>query len=288
MWGFSMPDIQKIIKALDRELERTGKSFLTPPEANKILERECILNDRDARSGLPLRKLLRQGKLPHAYQEGGKGSSWIIPNSSTNHSLTSNYSSPKSIKKTITKKNDTQETNFSDIKTKIEEARFVYKPHNIKYLLVGEAPPDSLDRFFYYSDVKTSDWLFLGVMQALYPSQKTQYLSGKRNSALKEKMLKQFQEDNFYLIDLLDYPLSFYSGNLSETTEELVKKIKELANENTQIILIKANVYDMAYQVLKEHGFKVVDKRIDFPGSGGQLKFQKKFREALIEAKYFN
>lgn len=283
-----MLDIQKIIKTLDKELERTEKKFLTPPEANKILEREHILNDRDARSGLPLRKLLRQGKLPHAYQEGGKGSSWIIPHSTTNNSITSNYSSPKSIIKTITNKKDTQEIDFTAIKTKIEEARTVYKPHTIKYLLIGEAPPDSLDRFFYFSDVKTSDWLFLGVTQALYPLQKEQYLSKKRDSDLKEKILKKFQEDNFYLIDLLDYPLSFYSGNLTETTEELIEKIKELANENTQIILIKANVYDTAYKVLKDNGFNVIDKRIDFPASGGQLKFQEKFKEALKEAKYFN
>lgn len=281
-----MPDIQKIIEALDKELERTGKSFLTPPEANKVLEREHILNDRDARSGLPLRKLLRQGKMPHAYQEGGKGSSWIISQSTTNHSRTSNYSSQQAIKKSITNKNDTQEIDFNDIKTKIEEARSIYKPDNIKYLLIGEAPPESLDRFFYFSNVKTSDWLFLGVMQALYPLQKEEYLSKKRNPILKEKMLNKFQEDSFYLVDLLDYPLSFYSGNLTKTITELVEKVKILGNENTQIILIKVNVYDTAYQVLKENEFKVINKRIDFPASGGQLEFQEKFKDALIEAKY--
>ncbi len=282
-----MYDIQEIIKALDKELERTGKDFLTAPEANKILESEHILNDRDDRPGLPLRKLLRQGKIPHAYQEGGKGSTWKIPHSPINHSMSSNYPSQKTIKKTITNKNITQEIDFNHTKTKIEEARLIYKPLNIKYLLVGEAPPESLDRFFYFSNVKTSDWLFLGVMQALYPLKKEEYLSKKRDSILKEKMLKKFQEDNFYLVDLLDYPLSFYSDNLKETTKDLVEKIKELANESTQIILIKANVYDTAYQVLSTKGFNVIDKRIDFPASGGQLKFQKKFREALIEAKYF-
>jgi len=281
-----MPDINVIIKVLDKELERTRKSFLSPPEANKILQREGILNDRDARSGLPLRKLLRQGKLPHAYQDGGKGSSWAIPHSSSKHPVSSNYPSVKSKPITNTVKKDTPKEEFTNIKTKIEETRAIYKPQTIKYLLVAEAPPDSLDRFFYFSDVKTSDWLFLGVMQALYPLQKEEYLSKKRDSALKEILLKKFQEDNFYLIDLLDYPLSFYSGTLAETTNELVEKIKALSDENTQIILIKANVYDTAYKILKDNGFKVIDKRIDFPASGGQLKFQEKFKEALIEAEY--
>ena len=44
----------------------------------------------------------------------------------------------------------------------LETARNKYKPEKIKTLVVGEAPPDSIDRFFYYEDVKKADYLFLG------------------------------------------------------------------------------------------------------------------------------
>ena len=282
-----MPDIQKIIKVIDAELKRTGKKYLTPPEANKILERQHILNNIDARSGLPLRKLLRQGKIPHAYQMGGKGSEWRIPSSSYNNSKPSNYSGQRVIKtepKTVSTKHKVE---FGSIKKLIEQAREKYIPEDIKYILVAEAPPESLDRFFYFLDVKKSDWLFLGIMQALYPLQKDEYILRKRDPSLKEKLLLKFREDGFYLIDLLDYPLSYYDGNLSDTTNELMKKIKKLSNESTQIILIKANVYDTAFPTLRENGFKVIDKRIDFPASGGQIKFQEKFKAALKEVRYF-
>ena len=282
-----MPDITKIIKTFDEELERTGKSYLTPPKGNLILERKGLLNDRSERSGLPLRKLLRQGKIPHAFQTGGKGSEWRIPHSSSKNSMLSNYPAIKEKKPRGKKTAINQENDFSERKKKIEEARENYKPVKIKYLLIAEAPPKSIERFFYYLDVKTADWLFLGVMEALYPSEKQEYLLQKRKSKLKEKLLLKFMGEGFYLIDLLDFPLSFYSEDLSNTTDALVKKVKQLSTKETKVILIKANVYDTVYSILKEEGVKVIDKRIDFPASGGQLKFQKKFKEALKEAGYF-
>ena len=76
-----MADIRKIIEAMDSEIVATGKEFLTPPEANAMLERKGLLKDSILRPGLPLRRLLRKGKIPHAFQEGGKGTRWRIPHS---------------------------------------------------------------------------------------------------------------------------------------------------------------------------------------------------------------
>lgn len=281
-----MSDIKEIIKAIDCELERTGKEFLTPPKANRLLERLRILNDRDTRSGLPLRRLLRKGRIPHAYQESGKGSNWIIPHSTSENSKPLNYPSKKVNKSKSNKFTGKKDFDFTKIKKTIEKARENYIPSKIKYLLIAEAPPESLDRFFYFSDVKTDDWLFIGVMQALYPSKKEEYLRQKRNPILKETLLTQFKDDGFYLIDLLDFPLSFYSEDLENTTYDLISKIKLLLDEQTKIILIKVNVYDTAFSVLKSNGFNVIDKRIVFPSSGGQQNFQVKFNEALKEAKY--
>jgi hypothetical protein len=73
-----MNDIQKIIGFIDKYLEDTGKEFLTPPEANKLLDQAGILKDRPNRSGKYLRDYLRDGKIPHAYQVSGY---WRIPHS---------------------------------------------------------------------------------------------------------------------------------------------------------------------------------------------------------------
>lgn len=73
-----MKHLAKIIKAIDEFLESEGQDFTTPPEANVLLEKKGLLNDYSSRSGLPLRKILRNGMIPHAYK---KGANWRIPHS---------------------------------------------------------------------------------------------------------------------------------------------------------------------------------------------------------------
>ncbi len=75
-------DIKAIITHLDTYLTRTGQPSIDPVEANVILARAGLLSDSKDRPGKPLRNLLRDGQLPHAFQSGGKGSSWTIPHSS--------------------------------------------------------------------------------------------------------------------------------------------------------------------------------------------------------------
>lgn len=75
-------DIKAIINYLDTYLTRTGRLSIDPVEANAVLEKAGLLSDSKDRPGKPLRNLLRDGQLPHAYQSGGKGSSWTIPHSS--------------------------------------------------------------------------------------------------------------------------------------------------------------------------------------------------------------
>lgn len=73
-----MPDHNAIIKAIDELIIQEGKKFATPPEANEMLERKGLLVDSKNRPGLPLRRLLRAGVLPHAYKVGRL---WVIPRS---------------------------------------------------------------------------------------------------------------------------------------------------------------------------------------------------------------
>jgi hypothetical protein len=76
-----MKNIKDIIAKIDEFLEKSGKSSTNPVEANEMLARAGLLKDSDLRPGLPLRNTLRSGQIPHAYQAGGKGSSWVIPHS---------------------------------------------------------------------------------------------------------------------------------------------------------------------------------------------------------------
>ena len=75
------PQIEKIITCLDNYLEQSGEEYIEAPAANELLEKAKLLRDSKNRPGLPLRRLLRAGEIPHAYQEGGKYSRWRIPHS---------------------------------------------------------------------------------------------------------------------------------------------------------------------------------------------------------------
>jgi hypothetical protein len=51
-----------------------------------------------------------------------------------------------------------------------EDARQKYKPDEIKFLLIAEAPPDAESgRFFYFEEVDKHDNLFIETMKVLYP-----------------------------------------------------------------------------------------------------------------------
>ncbi len=68
-----------IISAIDDYLERNHLDTCTPVEINPVLQRLGLLNDCPDRPGLPLRKILRAGEIPHAYQDGS--GYWHIPHS---------------------------------------------------------------------------------------------------------------------------------------------------------------------------------------------------------------
>ncbi|WP_143470529.1 hypothetical protein [Labilibaculum filiforme] len=162
----------------------------------------------------------------------------------------------------------------------LESARNKYKPEEIKTLIVGEAPPDSIERFFYYEDVKKADYLFLGIIGVLYPSLKNQYMDSKRNPVIKEQILKKFVHDGFFLLDLFEFPVSMNTDTDNEAVNKLIIKIDGLGINKAPLVLIKANVYDTAFVPLRRK-FNVTDKRIDFPSCGNQQKFHDKFSEVI-------
>jgi hypothetical protein len=73
-----MVDVENIISQIDKFLKISGKFTTTPVEIGPYLDSKGVLNDSVSKPGLPVRRLLRKGNIPHAYQVGVK---WYIPHS---------------------------------------------------------------------------------------------------------------------------------------------------------------------------------------------------------------
>ena len=173
---------------------------------------------------------------------------------------------------------------------KFENARKKYKPEVIKYLLVAETPPKAdSDRFIYFEEVGKQDSLFIETIKVLYPEIIEKY-DVKELRKKKSYFLNKFKEDGFYLIDSLEEPFEekYNSAQkvklIKEKQENLLLRIKKLINKETKVILIATPVFKANYLFLLKNNISVINtESIDFPGSGGQLKFRKKFSQLLID-----
>lgn len=144
-----------------------------------------------------------------------------------------------------------------------------YKPDPIRVLLVAESPPTADDRYFYFENVGSHDWLFMGVVEVLY---------GQRPArAEKVRFLRRLQESGVFLIDLKLDPAD--ASPLQACVPNLLARCRALAPE--KIILIKSTVFDAAYSSFKAAGLPVVDRRVYFPSTGRQGEFRRQFAEAL-------
>lgn len=145
-----------------------------------------------------------------------------------------------------------------------------YLPHQVQTLLIAEAPPQASDRYFYFESVTKHDSLFRHVAAGILG---TPIDRGNKREALQQIMLK-----GFFLIDLSADPI-VAGSNLASLVPALVPRAKALSP--LRIILIKANVFDLLYNPLTEAGLPVVNRRIPFPGSGQQKRFNESFTAAL-------
>lgn len=166
------------------------------------------------------------------------------------------------------------------LKARYAKARNKYKPRQIRTVLIAEGPPNSLERHFYFEDVKKHDSLFLEIMGVLYPEQKQRYLSSKRDTQLKAELLESFQEDGYWLLHLSELPCGLSDLPLPALVPSLLARLEEV-DKKTPIILIKSSLYDICYEALSAQGYNVINERMPFPGSGQQGIFREKFRKAL-------
>jgi hypothetical protein len=144
-----------------------------------------------------------------------------------------------------------------------------FKPHGIRLLLVAEAPPSALERYFYFADVAVQDSLFRYVARGILQAEPTR--------SNKAELLGQLRDRGVFLIDLIQDPIG--TIHHKDYIDQLVRRIEKLKPE--KIILIKAPVYDAAYRPLREAGLPVIDERVPFPGSGQQRRFEVSFARAL-------
>jgi hypothetical protein len=144
-----------------------------------------------------------------------------------------------------------------------------YKPETIELLLIAEAPPAALDRYFYFENVTAHDSLFRYIARGVLGVEPTR--GGKA------EVLAALRDRGVFLIDLKPDPVD--GTPLADQVPTLVDRVCELDPE--KVILIKATVYDAAFRALRDAGLPVVDERVPFPGSGQQRRFKEAFARAL-------
>jgi hypothetical protein len=137
-------------------------------------------------------------------------------------------------------------------------------------LLVGEAPPSALDRYFYFEDVEVHDSLFRHVAEVVL---------GEKPTRDKAPYLDALRDRGVFLIDLSEDPIDS-TRDLAAKVPDLVGRCHAIAPEH--IVLIKVSTYDYAFEALRAAGLPVVDARLPFPGSGQQTRFKELFSELLL------
>jgi hypothetical protein len=170
-----------------------------------------------------------------------------------------------------------------------DKIRQTYKPTHIKFLMIAESPPPSAEvqssRHFYRSDrVHKDDRLFTNTIKALYLQ--TADLTEAQIQAEKEKWLKQFRADGWYMIEALETSLPHGVTKkerqllIKQNLNNLIKRVKKLADSSTKIILIKSNVFVAAAEPLRAAGFNVLNKELlDYPGQFNQRAYRQKLSE---------
>lgn len=172
-----------------------------------------------------------------------------------------------------------------------DTTRKKYKPDHIKFLLIAESPPPPADvqssRQFYYTDrIRRDDRLFTNTIRALYPD--AAETSEPELEELKVSWLNRLKADGFYMIEALDSSQPHEATKhqrqerIRQALPQLIKKVTDMAEPDTRIILIKSNVFEVAAQPLRDAGFIVLNRELlDYPGRYNQVAYRKKL-SALV------
>lgn len=175
-----------------------------------------------------------------------------------------------------------------------EAVRKTYKPDRIRVLLIAESPPPAAhiqsSRQFYYTDhIRKDDRLFTNTIRALYPEAAD--LPEPELEAHKQEWLRRFQHDGWYMIEALttsqqhEVTKAERQTRIKAALPELIKRVRDLCQPNTKLILIKSNVFEVTAEPLKMAGFKVLNTELlDYPGRYNQRPFREKLAKLAAKA----
>ena len=270
-------DLATIDEFLQAELRRRQLGEASAVESARWLDKAGLLNDSGSRPGLPLRNLLRAGLISGAEQRPlGRHGRWFVrrvdkpdrsPVATRGRRRDERQRRPARAAPRPAPPGD------ADVARRLRErAARRYRPESVDLLLIAEAPPAALDRYFYFEDVTMQDSLFRYVAKMILGTEPTR--------ANKAELLSRLRDRGVFLVDLRLEPVDNtpHSGYVAD----LVARVRAL-NPN-RIIVIKASVYDAVFGALAEAGLPAVNERVPFPGSGQQRTFEEAFARALRKA----
>ncbi len=170
-----------------------------------------------------------------------------------------------------------------------DDERKKYKPEHIKFLMIAESPPPAAEvqssRQFYYTDrERKDDRLFTNTIRALYP----EAIERPESELEQDKIgwLNRFKADGWYMIEALENSQEHEvtkhqrQERIRAALPQLLERVRQLAEPDTKIILIKSNVFDVAAQPLRDAGFTVLNHElVDYPGRFNQKDFRRKLSE---------
>lgn len=143
-----MADIKRMITLIDKYLESTGQNRVEANEISVYLERNGALSH--STKGQPLRKLLREGKIPNAEQPGGKGTSWYIRHSNRKNATPANPT--PSLEPKIIKDNTVMSTDITESLEPVSDSES-------EFLILGTLPGKvSLQTRQYYANRSNYFW----------------------------------------------------------------------------------------------------------------------------------
>jgi hypothetical protein len=180
-------------------------------------------------------------------------------------------------------------TDHWDMKTgfarrRYQQARARYVPPRTRVLFVAQAPPLSLERYFYFEDVRNGDWLWIALMKELFP---VEWGETSKERKRKREWLAKFkkQENGYLLIEAVEEPIGGSSAarvrQIKAAAKSSISEVKRI--KPRCIVLIKATVFDGLFRELKTAGLRVMNtKSLPFPSSGRQKEFHRKFRRNWV------
>lgn len=179
-------------------------------------------------------------------------------------------------------KSENTSFNLAEFREKIRQTWENYRPQKTSCLLISDAPPEDLENHFYLAEAKGPDPFFLSIMEILYPELKADYLNRRRPLNVRQEMLKKFQSDGFYFLEMLDIPLQYHQGFLSNAFSDMLSRVKQTTEKTAAVILLKTTTFGAVYDNLKRVGYRrTAPFAVPFPDQNQTKEFEDKFRRAL-------